>query len=261
MSDKRNYSTASENVRENYRLARKYQSVEHVYNLFNKYIDDYSNKIEMTIPEALQKLNNFTDLSDPDMSLPNIYHCYQTAEKIREDGLPDYMQLVGLIHDLGKVLYLKGSDDDGTSISCQYSLVGDTFIVGCPLPTVGIPYPEFLTNEIYNDKYGIYYKGIGLDNCIISFGHDEYLYQVLKNTDIPEDGLSMIRYHSLYAWHTYDQYSHLTSFEDIHRKKMVKLFNKYDLYSKENVTMDISLLEPYYLGLIEKYIGLHKLLF
>jgi Myo-inositol oxygenase len=34
----------------------------------------------------------------------------------------------------------------------------------------------------------------------LSWGHDEYLYQVVKD-DRSEDGLAMIRYHSFHATH------------------------------------------------------------
>lgn len=37
----------------------------------------------------------------------------QTAEGIRKQGFPDWMQLVGLIHDMGKVMFLWGNEADG----------------------------------------------------------------------------------------------------------------------------------------------------
>ena len=60
-------------------------------------------------------------------------HAFQTAESIREAKLPDWMQLVGLIHDCGKMVYLRGCDEDGTSVAQQWSLVGDTWLVTCHL--------------------------------------------------------------------------------------------------------------------------------
>lgn len=60
-------------------------------------------------------------MSDPDVSLPNLVHLYQTAEGVREMGLPDWMQLTGLLHDLGKVIYKRGCDEDGTSSAKQVS--------------------------------------------------------------------------------------------------------------------------------------------
>ena len=58
----------------------------------------------MTVWEGLEKLNKLLDDSDPDTELSQIDHALQTAEAIR-DGKPRWFQLVGLIHDLGKLLY------------------------------------------------------------------------------------------------------------------------------------------------------------
>ena len=35
---------------------------------------------------------------------------------------------------------------------------------------------------------------------ICRWGHDEYVYQMMKD-HLPEEGLYMLRYHSFYAWH------------------------------------------------------------
>lgn len=43
-----------------------------------------------------------------DMS--QIEHLLQTAEAIRRDGKPEWMQVAGLIHDLGKLLLFFGSE-------------------------------------------------------------------------------------------------------------------------------------------------------
>ena len=54
--------------------------------------------------EALEMLNDLVDESDPDTDVPNIVHAFQTAERIRK-VYPDleWMQITGLVHDLGKV--------------------------------------------------------------------------------------------------------------------------------------------------------------
>ena len=131
-----------------------------------------------------------------------------------------------MIHDFGKILHKWGNDEDGTSIGTQFSLVGDTFIVGCAYPET-LVYPEF-NNLVKNefDSLGVYSPKCGLDNCLVSYGHDEYLYQVLKlsGTKLPPPALQIIRYHSLYAWHREDSYSQLESEEDIMAKGWVKLF-------------------------------------
>lgn len=54
--------------------------------------------------QALEKLNDLVDESDPDVDIPNIVHAFQTAERIRKDyPNDDWLQLTGLIHDAGKV--------------------------------------------------------------------------------------------------------------------------------------------------------------
>lgn len=62
------------------------------------------NHEKCTVKEALIKLNDLVDESDPDIDLPNIVHAFQTAEKIRAEHPDlDWFHLTGLIHDLGKV--------------------------------------------------------------------------------------------------------------------------------------------------------------
>ena len=43
-------------------------------------------------------------------NLSQIEHLLQTAEAIRRDGKPEWMQVTGLIHDLGKLLFLFDSE-------------------------------------------------------------------------------------------------------------------------------------------------------
>ena len=64
------------------------------------------NNCTMKINEALNLMDNFVDSSDPDTSLPNSIHAYQTAEMIRKKYPENKeLQICGLIHDLGKILY------------------------------------------------------------------------------------------------------------------------------------------------------------
>lgn len=62
------------------------------------------NTFKSNIMDALIKLNDLVDESDPDADIPNIVHAFQTAERIRIDFPDDdWFHLTGLIHDLGKV--------------------------------------------------------------------------------------------------------------------------------------------------------------
>ena len=48
-----------------------------------------------------------------------------------------------------------------------------------------------------------------------TWGHDEYLYKILSSSKnpnrIPDEGLYMIRYHSLYAYHDKEDYFYFQS--------------------------------------------------
>ena len=258
-TDFRNYEIVSKAISENYRLARTFQTYNFVIEIKKKYSNlDQSD----TIWNILETLNNFIDISDPDCSHPNMYHALQTAEMMRKDGLPDWFQLIGLIHDMGKIMYLKGNDDTGTSISKQWAIVGDTFVVGCQLPN-GIVFPEYnklnpdMQDPIMSTKLGIYEEGCGLDNLTCSWGHDEYLYQILKSeknpNKLPDKALYIIRYHSLYSYHLRGEYMHFQSEYDKSLFADLKTFNKYDLYSKSDEIIDQQECMTYYNNLINKY--------
>jgi inositol oxygenase len=137
-------------------------------------------------------------------------------------------------------------------------VVGDTFPVGCQ-HSDKIVYPEFFAanpdskDERYNTKYGVYSPNCGLENVKMSWGHDEYLYQMMKSY-LPEEALYPIRYHSFYPQHRNDAYSHLMSAHDYKMFKWVDKFNPYDLYSKVPVAPDAKALRPYYEDLVAKYL-------
>lgn len=247
-------------VRQHYRKMRKNQTYEYVQRMHKKYLT-YDKP--MGLWETMDKLNDLIDVSDPDLDLPNVQHLIQSAEAICADNRPDWMQLVGLIHDLGKVMYLWGCDEDGTSQKEQWGLVGDIFAVGCRLPDT-LVYPEFnslnsdMHDERYNTPKGIYESGCGIDNLELAWGHDEYLYRVLANHEtnsLPKAGMVMIRYHSFYSWHSEGSYSHLTNEQDEQYKEWVVDFNQYDLYTKSNRTHRLDEIREYYQPIAEKYLG------
>ena len=250
----------TEAVREHYRKMRSNQTLDYVQRMKKKYLTFDK---PLFVWKAMEKLNDLVDVSDPDLTLPNVQHLIQAAEGAREAGEPDWMQLVALIHDMGKIMYLWGSDEDGTSPKEQWGLVGDIFAVGCHLPETCV-YPEFnelnpdMKDSRYNTVLGIYSPGCGLDNLQLAWGHDEYLYQVLKHhpeSKIPEQGLVCIRYHSFYPWHTGNSYSEFETEKDKQYKHWVKAFNRFDLYTKRNEVFDLDEMKSYYQPVIEKYLG------
>jgi inositol oxygenase len=245
----RNYEApARDSVREFYRLNHTYQTYDFVIQKRAEFLQ--FNKKEMPVWDAFQFLNQLVDDSDPDTDLDQFQHLLQTSEAIRADGHPDWMVLVGLMHDMGKVLCLFGEP--------QWAVVGDTFPVGCAYSDK-IIYSEFFTanpdynNPKYNTKYGVYSPNCGLRHVHMSWGHDEYVYQMMKDA-LPDPALYMLRYHSFYAWHREGQYDHLLDDHDRDMVKWVKLFNPYDLYSKCPTPPDWKQLRSYYEDLVGKYL-------
>ncbi|XP_077210068.1 putative inositol oxygenase isoform X2 [Tasmannia lanceolata] len=233
----RDYNAESERkktVEEFYRMNHIHQS----YDFVKRMREDYGkfNRTEMSIWECCELLNEFVDESDPDLDEPQIEHLLQTAEAIRKDYPDeDWLHLTGLIH-------------------------GDTFPVGCAFDESNVHHQYFKENpdyhnSTYNTKFGVYSEGCGLNNVLMSWGHDDYMCMVTKEnkTTLPSAALFIIRYHSFYPLHKSGAYKHLMSEEDVENLKWLHIFNKYDLYSKSKVRIDVEKVKPYYLSLIEKY--------
>ncbi|KAF4999552.1 hypothetical protein FDECE_11473 [Fusarium decemcellulare] len=254
----RQYDEACDRVKSFYREQHEKQTVAYNISARVRFNSAARKREEMTVWEAIEKLNTLIDESDPDTDVSQIQHLLQTAEAMRRDGRPRWMQLTGLIHDLGKLLYFY--DAQG-----QWDVVGDTFPVGLAFDE-RIIYPETFAGNpdskhpVYSTKYGIYEPGIGLDNVMLSWGHDEYLYHVVKDqSTLPPEGLAMIRYHSFYPWHKEGAYRDLMCEKDHEMLKAVKAFNPYDLYSKSDDPPNVEELKPYYVELIDEYFPVRKI--
>lgn len=248
--DYRNYgSPGRDTVRDFYRLNHRHQTYDFVRERKRDFLR--FDRRQMTVLEALDFLDTLVDDSDPDIELSQREHLLQTAEAIRADGHEDWFVLTGLIHDLGKVLCLFGEP--------QWAVVGDTFPVGCAFSD-RIVYPEFFADNPdtgdskLQSPCGVYGEGCGLRNVHLSWGHDEYLYNVVKDR-LPEPALYMIRYHSFYAWHREGEYGHLLDEHDRRMLSWVEKFNPYDLYSKSPERPEWEKLRPYYEAVIDKYLS------
>jgi inositol oxygenase len=238
---------ARPSVREFYRLNHRYQTLDFVRAKKAEYLP--RDRAVMGIWDAMEFLNTLVDDSDPDTDLTQIEHLMQAAEAIRADGHPRWFILTGLIHDLGKILCLWDEP--------QWAVVGDTFPVGCAY-SPAVVFPEFFAENSdsrvpeYQTPSGIYEPGCGLDNVHLSWGHDEYLYHVVKDY-LPDEALAMIRYHSFYAAHKENAYTHLMNRRDQELLEWVRAFNPYDLYSKDAARPDVTALRPYYEDLIAEF--------
>jgi inositol oxygenase len=244
----RDYSRgAGDPVQEFYRVNHARQTLAFVLRKKAEYLPLRHGR--MTVWEALLELDQVVDDSDPDTSLGQLDHAIQTAEAVRAAGHPDWFVVTGLVHDLGKVLCLFGEP--------QWAVVGDTFPVGCAFSDQ-VVYPELFaenpdrTNSEYQSACGIYQEGCGFDRVHLSWGHDEYLYQVLKDR-LPDEALAMIRYHSFYAAHRDGAYAHLMNERDRALLPWVRRFNPFDLYSKQPDPPDRARLRSEYEALVHEF--------
>ena len=180
----------------------------------------------------------------------------------------NWLILIGLIHDLGKVLILK----EFYNLE-QHFAVGDIYPLGCSFHKSNIYYDEKwhthnidFYNRDYNKELGVYKKNCGFDNIEMTFSHDYYLSNLLykSTTNLPIEALYIIKYHSFYCWHSPRNnirgYEYLASEYDWKMLPLLKLFQKTDLYSKDLELPNIKKIKKYYNNLINKYIP-NKLLF
>jgi len=246
-SEFRDYDQARPQVEEFYRLNHTHQTLGFVLSKKREYLSLH--RKTMTVWEALDFLNSLVDDSDPDIDFTQIEHAMQTAEAVRAANQPRWFVVTGLVHDLGKILCLFGEP--------QWAVVGDTFPVGCRWSPKIVHRDLFSANPDarvpeYQTEEGVYRSGCGLDEVHLSWGHDEYIYHVVKDR-LPVEALYMLRYHSFYPWHKEGAYSHLANDTDREMMKWVKAFNRYDLYSKGDGRPDVKALRPYYEELVEEF--------
>ncbi|KAM6960727.1 inositol oxygenase isoform 2-T2 [Aplochiton taeniatus] len=253
-SEYRNFESGSlfDRVFNTYRLMHTNQTLDFVK---QKHLEwSGCSHAQMGVMEAIMNLDQLVDESDPDVDFPNSFHAFQTAEGIRrEHPDKDWFQLVGLIHDIGKMMALWGEP--------QWAVVGDTFTVGCRFQDNIVFRDNTFANNpdeenpAYNTECGIYEPNCGLDNVLMSWGHDEYLYRVMKfnKCSVPEEGMYMIRFHSFYPWHSHGDYMNLCNEKDLRMLPWVREFNNFDLYTKTTDLPDMEKLKPYYQSIIDKY--------
>jgi inositol oxygenase len=142
---------------------RDRQTVDDVRALRAKYEAPVFGEISMW--DALNMLAHVIDLVDPYlMNVSQEVHTLQVVEGIVAEGADDDLVLAGLIHDVGKLLYLV--DEDPANISGSSAPV-DTFE-----------------------------PGIGLDRCVLQFGADEFSHSRVAGR-VPDHVSWLVRYHSI----------------------------------------------------------------
>jgi len=137
--------------------------VEDVMALRKKYQDPIFGRARVW--EMIERLGMCVDASDDSlMCTSQLLHVQQILEAMEQDGVQDRdLFLVALLHDIGKVMLLAKA---------------------APEHVVG-----------YISPLGTPSHGIGLENVIFQFGHDEFMYSRIKDL-VPERVAWTIRYHS-----------------------------------------------------------------
>jgi inositol oxygenase len=280
-ADFRDYANAPMHVLQFYQAQHQYQTYDFAKSQTDQVVKALSsikdadaitlNRLEgeglirrLSIWDAVMELDRLIDESDPDFSMPNSVHALQSAEAIRKDlpklakkmGVPkeelDWFILVGLLHDIGKIDALLRDVP-------QWAVVGDSFPVGVRFSDHNIFHDYFRDNPDnldprFSQGLGVYRPHVGLDNVIMSYGHDEYAYRVLASqSSLPKAGLSIIRFHSFYPLHQKNAYLELLEPIDFEQLRFIREFSPYDLYSKHEEKLSVLKLEPFYKELINKY--------
>ena len=194
-----------------------------------------------TVRERFESLGGVRDASDGDLQgMSQLGHALQTANALRRDGLGEDWVVLGLIHDLGKVLLEHGEAPE--------FVVGDTFPLGCRF-SPRIRHAEHLSlnpdarEASYQTRCGIYDEGCGLDRVVFAYGHDEYLAEVLGDR-LPYALRWTIRHHSFQS--VAEDYLHLFDARDHQlRESHMKRFARYDLYTKDPEEVSAEHVEEY----------------
>ncbi|KAJ8486661.1 hypothetical protein OPV22_019146 [Ensete ventricosum] len=241
----RDYEKESERratVEELYRVNHSYQT----YDFAKKKKEEYGKlqKAEMSIWDCIELLNGIVDESDPDLDEPQIEHLLQSAEAVRRDYPDqDWLHLTALIH--GDTFPLGCAFDESIvhhkvkSSDSLHSYFHATTLSLFRLPfTCGEPGRTSTTH-------------CGIDKVTMSWGHDEYMYLVMKGneTKLPPASLFIVRFHSFYALHRSGAYTYLMNQHDKEMLEWLLVFNKYDLYSKSKEKIKLEEVKPYYLSL------------
>jgi hypothetical protein len=185
------------------------QTKETVDVLNKKYEQPVFGKVQ--IWDMVQLLARCVDPSDPSLyCVSQSVHVLQIIEGMERDGIEDPdLFLSALVHDLGKVLLLRGEAPE--NVVC------------------------------FNTPIGEYRKEIGLDSCVFQWNHEEFIYRRLKDY-VPDHIAWLIRYHGISVPHC----ETLMNEQDrIYTERYLRIFQKYDKGTKSIYNLPKNELEKY----------------
>ncbi|DAZ94027.1 TPA: hypothetical protein N0F65_001458 [Lagenidium giganteum] len=214
----------------------------------------------MTVAEACKALVSLNGDVDANASWV-LKYMLASAEAVRQDGHPDWLQLVVFLRGLG-LLFLLWTDEDNAilrSISpaewlCQMT----TWVVGRTIPSA-IAFPEL--NELNADHCSPPCKDedieTGMEHALLPWTPDEYLFRVLEfnKASLPSEALAVTRFWSLKTWHQQGHYDDLCAPQDFDTKEFLASLEDVSVVSDQAMqAVATDKLLPYYLSLAEKFL-------
>ena len=148
------------------------------------------------------------------------------AEAARDEGLPDWVQLVALFHELGEAVNVLdpiniGDMADSTGIGYDWTVSTRSRLVGCRIPDCA-SFSEFrhLNTDSLDARYstdtGVYEPNCGLDSTLLLWSGPEYMFHLFRHnhTTLPIEALAILRYFLLGDWHEHHEYASITNEHD-----------------------------------------------
>ena len=239
MTEYRNYDN-NDVVEKTYKNMLEKQTLSYIEEIND--ILKYYNAKKYNIWYIIECLEDIVDESDPDTSLPQIHHAYQTAIMLKNlyisyDYSLKYINIRSLFDNIEwnnlpskyKLDYSTSLNKFYKNIHCwdwlilvgfihdlgkimlhksfgnfpQWAVVGDTFPLGNKLDPNYVYYEKNYHKNNSDLNLNIYIDNCGFNNVVFNWGHDEYLARLLtKFSNLPKEAIYIIRYHSFYSWHT-----------------------------------------------------------
>ncbi|TDH72087.1 hypothetical protein CCR75_000782 [Bremia lactucae] len=238
------------------KIMRKYQTTAFVQAQYAKY--GALQHARMSILKACKCVMELAGDSNRDTSWVMKY-MLASAGAVKQDGHPDWMQLLVFLRALGMV-FLCWTDDENAvlrSISAQEWLRNiSTWVVGERISS-SIDFPELTELNADCSRRGKRDNALNqgkVDDVLLTWTPDEYLYRVLSmnTTSLPVEALDIIRFWSFKAS---DSFNKASEPQDVDMMDWIASVGKIARVP-EQVVQSICVNEelPYYLLLAEKYL-------
>ncbi|KAL9181536.1 hypothetical protein ACHAXT_010341 [Thalassiosira profunda] len=226
--------------RHHYRKGWKIQTFDYVASMKERFLNFSLGKV--TLLEALGWIDSFPAHpfhawadDEPVQSAPSLRTlCFLMAEVAREEGLPDWVQFIALIHELGEAVKILDPTHTGEMAESIYdwTISSRSRVIGCKIPQRAT-FREFRHLNMDEDDArfasdtGVYQEHCGLENVSLMWSGCEYMYHLLRhnNTLLPDEALELLRYHLLGDWHEHGEYSSLTNEHDADVLPFVQQFD------------------------------------